>query len=51
MASSAGEARRLIDQGAVRLDDTQIRENAPVSSLSDGVLRVGRRRYARLAFE
>ena len=51
MASSSGEARRLIDQGAVRLDDAQIRENAPVSSLSDGVLRVGRRRYARLKFE
>lgn len=48
MASSSGEARRLIDQGAVRLDDAQIRENAPVSSLSDGVLRVGRRRYLRL---
>ena len=51
MASSAGEARRLINQGAVRLDDTQIRENVPVSALSDGVLRVGRRRYVRLAFQ
>lgn len=51
MASSSGEARRLIDQGAVRLDDAQIRENAPVASLSDGVLRVGRRRYARLKLE
>ena len=51
MASSAGEARRLINQGAVRLDDTQIRENVPVSALSDGVLRVGRRRYVRLLLQ
>ena len=51
LASSSGEARRLINQGAVRLDDAQIRENVPVSSLSDGTLRVGRRRYVRLAFE
>ena len=48
LASSSGEARRLINQGAVRLNDAQIRENVPVSTLSDGVLRVGRRRYVRL---
>ena len=41
LASSSGEARRLINQGAVRLNDAQIRENVPVSTLSDGVLRVG----------
>ena len=48
LSRSSGEARRLIDQGAVRLDGRQIEENVPVSVLSSGVLRVGRRRYLRL---
>ena len=47
-AGSSGEARRLIDQGAVRLDDSRIAQNVPASTLSSGVLRVGRRRFARL---
>jgi len=48
MTSSAGEARRLIDQGAVRLDDKTVTQNVLVSELKPGVLRVGRRRYLRL---
>ncbi|MCH8309130.1 MAG: tyrosine--tRNA ligase [Chloroflexi bacterium] len=48
LASSSGEARRLINQGAVRLDDQQINENVKADTLSEGVLRVGRRRYLRL---
>ena len=48
LAASSGEARRLIDQGAVRLDDQPVSENLAVSQLSDGVLRVGRRRFLRL---
>jgi len=48
MTSSAGEARRLIDQGAVRLDDETVTHNILVSELKPGVLRVGRRRYLRL---
>ena len=48
-AASSAEARRLINQGAVRLDDQPISENLPVSQLSDGVLRVGRRRFLRLS--
>ena len=51
LARSSGEARRLIDQGAVRLDGRQIEENVPVSALSSGVLRVGRRRYLRLQID
>ena len=47
-ARSSGEARRLIDQGAVRLDDSQIGQNVPASALSSGVLRVGRRRFVQL---
>ena len=48
-AASSAEARRLINQGAVRLDDQPLSENLPVSQLSDGVLRVGRRRFLRLS--
>ena len=51
LARSSGEARRLIDQGAVRLDGRQIEENVPVLALSSGVLRVGRRRYLRLQID
>ena len=48
LATSAGEARRLIDQGAVRLDDEPVRLNMEASTLQAGILRVGRRRYLRL---
>ncbi|MCS5661842.1 MAG: tyrosine--tRNA ligase [Dehalococcoidia bacterium] len=48
LATSTGEARRLIDQGAVRIDDEPVRLNKEVSTLQAGVLRVGRRRYLRL---
>ena len=48
LASSSGEARRLINQGAVRLDDQPIPENVGIDTLTAGVLRVGRRRYLRL---
>ena len=51
LASSSGEARRLIDQGAVRLDGRQLRENIAASELVSGVLRVGRRRFVRLKIE
>ena len=48
LATSAGEARRLIDQGAVRIDEEPVRLNMEASTLQAGVLRVGRRRYLRL---
>ena len=51
LARSSGEARRLIDQGAVRLDGRQIAENVAASELASGVLRVGRRRYLRLQID
>ena len=50
-AASSGEARRLVNQGAVRLDDRQITQNVPASSLVSGILRVGRRRFVRLQIE
>ena len=46
---SGSEARRLISQGAVRLDDQVISDQeVPRSGLSGKVLRVGKRRFARL---
>ena len=49
LASSSAEARRLIDQGAVRVNDERVDRNVPASSLKSGdIIRVGRRRVVRL---
>ena len=48
LTSSAGEARRLIDQNAIKLDGTTITKNLSMKELGRGVLKVGRRRYLRL---
>ena len=49
LASSASEARRLIDQGAVRVDDETVTENIAASVLAPGsLLRAGRRRIVRI---
>lgn len=48
ITSSSGEARRLIDQNAIKLDGTTITKNLSVKNLGRGVLKVGRRRYLRL---
>lgn len=46
---SGSEARRLIDQGAVRLDGVAVSEaEMPRARLAGAVIRVGRRRFARL---
>jgi tyrosyl-tRNA synthetase len=46
---SGGEARRLLQQGAVRLDGTVIdAQEIPRAELVGKILRVGRRRFARL---
>lgn len=46
---STSEARRLIAQGAVRLDDTPVEElDLPREQLVGAVLRAGKRRFARL---
>ncbi len=48
MATSKNEARRLIDQGGVKLDDTvQTPEAEPVFTSGD-ILQVGKRRYLKL---
>ena len=48
LTSSAGEARRLIDQNAIKLDGTTITKNLSIKELGRGVLKVGRRRYLRI---
>ena len=49
LVKSSSEARRLIDQGAVKVNDETVTTNAPATSLKSGdVLRVGRRRYVRV---
>ena len=50
LAASKGEARRLVDGGAVRLDDRPIRDRAATLDVTPGaVLRAGKRSYARLS--
>jgi len=49
LAASSSEARRLVEQGAVRLDDERLTDaRAAVNPKSGAVLRVGRRRFARI---
>ena len=48
LASSASEARRLVSQGAVSVNDERVATDA-VIELNDGdVIRAGRRRFARI---
>jgi len=52
-AKSNGEARRLIKQGAAKLDDVKIEDPEATIAAADlpadgGVLKVGKRRFARL---
>ena len=48
LASSRSEARRLVTQGGVRLDDATIDKFDAVISAREAVLRVGRRKFVRL---
>lgn len=48
-ASSNGEARRLIQQGGVRIDDEQIKDIKAAITPADGmILKVGKRKFARI---
>ena len=50
LVSSNGEGRRMIDQGAVKIDGTQVAAgdyDVPLAAVSDQVVQVGKRRYAR----
>ena len=49
LLKSKGEARRMIKQGAVRLDDVRISDlNSIVSPKGTQVLKVGKRRFLRV---
>ena len=51
LAASNGEARRLVEQGGVRLDDTVLRDAAaelPESDLHGAVLQVGKRKFVHI---
>ena len=48
ITSSTGEARSLIEQGAIKLDNETVTSNLDSNQLTKGVLRIGRRRYLRL---
>ena len=48
ITSSTGEARRLIEQGAIKLDNETVTSNLDSNELAKGVVRIGRRRYLRL---
>jgi tyrosyl-tRNA synthetase len=51
LASSAGEAKRLIDQGAVSVNGETVRANVAADAMAlatNDVVRVGRGRYARI---
>jgi tyrosyl-tRNA synthetase len=48
-ALSGGDARRLIEQGAVSIDGAKLNDpQAPVRVSGDGILRAGKRRFVRL---
>ena len=49
LADSSGAARRLIDQGAVRVNEQPLSSNESATALSSGdILRVGRRRIVKV---
>jgi tyrosyl-tRNA synthetase len=52
LAPSHGEARRLIEQGGVKLDDAVLRDpgaELDLSALRGAVLQVGKRKFLRLS--
>ncbi len=51
LVGSRSEARRLIDQGGVKLDGEQVKGLQPIQIEDGAVLRVGRRRFVRLSLE
>lgn len=47
-AASKSEARRLVEQGGVKLNDAKIEETTTVTVASGDVLQVGKRKFAKL---
>ena len=48
LAASGGDAKRLIDQGAVSLDGRTVETNVMADALGKGILKVGKRHFVRL---
>lgn len=49
LASSGGEARRLVKQGAVKLGENSVTDSGAGVEITDGdILRAGKRRYAKI---
>jgi tyrosyl-tRNA synthetase len=49
LAESSSEARRLVMQGGVRLDDEKVGDiHAPIAPRDGAILRVGKRRFVKL---
>ena len=48
LCSSSSEARRLISQGAVSIDDIKQKDQALIKIHKGLLVRVGKRRFARL---
>ncbi|MFH1426892.1 MAG: tyrosine--tRNA ligase [Candidatus Kerfeldbacteria bacterium] len=49
LAQSKGEARRLVEQGGVRIDDEKVEDPHALPEIQDGdVLRVGKRKFVQL---
>ena len=47
ICQSSGEAKRLISQGAIKLENSAISSNIKEESLKTGILKAGRRKYLR----
>ena len=47
ICQSSGEAKRLISQGAIKLENSAISSNIKEESLKSGILKAGRRKYLR----
>ena len=49
LAASKGEARRLIDQGGVSIDDERVTDpNLPLPDKDEFILKVGKRRFLKV---
>lgn len=48
-ASSRGEARRLIDQGGVKINDQKVNDSAVVCQFAEGdIIKVGKRKFGKI---
>jgi tyrosyl-tRNA synthetase len=47
LASSKSDARRLIEQGGVKIDDASV--SSIDATVASGILKVGKRKFVRIA--